>query len=264
MSSDAVRLEALGEPIAEFTWRGHHLSIPRAVEDWPLDLITAGRVVDAVLVLLDGQTAPIPRYGDACDLSDAMAAACGISRLPEAKSQPGVDHFGAVPLLLWLLDEHEDDVACDLRTLRGVDYRDRWRGDLTLREIWVMIRRVPPTSALAIARNGGRAPWTREAIVTAQVWEQLARQVYVGRPMTGEEIDAVLARKAEDDKKVADLKDREAHWSPAAARARKAAAAAESAAAPQGDGPALPPHVAAVIDKAVAARTREISHRKAM
>ena len=274
MSSDAARLEALGEPVVRFRWRAHDLSIPRALEDWPLDLIRAGRHVDAVETLLNGQTAPIPLYGDAVALADAMAAAAGAQRLPEAKPARrfGTNIFGAVPLLLFLLDTYEDDIASDLRRFWGVDYADRWRGDLTLRQIWTYIRRSQPTSALAIARNGGHELWTKQAVITAQVWERLAGQVYVGRPMTREEIDAALAKQREDEQTMAKLADRQDYYSPEATQARMAAAAAKKAAvagamartpAAQGHLDEAPPAAVSALDKAMAARRRELETRKA-
>lgn len=102
MTSDAARLEALGEPDVRLVWRSHELRIPRAVEDWPLELIRDGCTVDAVLTLLDGQTAPIPLWGDFVSLADAMAAAVGVTHLPESDVKDGV--LGAVPFLLALLD----------------------------------------------------------------------------------------------------------------------------------------------------------------
>lgn len=269
---DAARLEALGEPEVSFVWRGHQLTIARALEDWPLDLIRAGRTVDAAMDLLAGQTAPVPLYGDLVSLSDAMADAVGVSRLPETKPLPerlcGAYVFGAVPQLLDYLDNNEDDVASDLRRFWHVDYADRWRGDLTLRQIWTYIRRSQPTSALAVARNGGHELWTKQSIITAQVWEQIARQPYVGRPLTREEVAAREAKKRANDQEMADLKAKQDYYSPEASRARMEAAAAKRAAAmadavahaPAAAGriPEPPPAVLSALDKAMATRRREI------
>lgn len=271
MSSDAARLEALGEPHARFRWRTHELIIPRPLEDWPLDLIRAGRHVDAIAALLDGQTAPVPLYGDAVSLADAMAAAVGVSRLPESKPLPakyfGAQIFGAVPLLLYLLDEFEDDIASDLRRFWQVDYADRWRGGLTLRQIWTYIRRSQPTSALAVARNGGHELWTKQAILVAQVWEQITRKVYVGRPMTREEIAQAMAKQRENEATMADLAAKQDYYSPEAsrarldaARARKAAAAVAAAPAAAGRAVEPPPAAVSALDKAMASRRREITH----
>ncbi|AHJ86300.1 hypothetical protein 32HC_22 [Mycobacterium phage 32HC] len=279
MSSDAARLEALGEPDVRFVWRRHELTVPRALEDWPLDLIRAGRYVDAVAELLNGQTAPVPLYRDLVSLSDAMAAAVGVERLPETKPLPeryfGAYVFGAVPQLLDYLDNNEDDIASDLKTFRNVDYLDRWRGDLTLRQIWVYVRRLPPTSALAIARNGGHELWTKQSILTAQVWEQIARQPYVGRPLTVEEVEQALAKKRANEARMSQLAEKEDYYSPEASRARLEAARARKAAraagavatggispAPAGED-APPPAAMSAMDKAMAARRRELQSRKA-
>jgi hypothetical protein len=267
--SDAARLEALGEPSVGFCWRGHDLVIPRPLEAWPLDLIRSGRFVDAVVTLLDGQTAPIPRYGDVQALSDAMATAVGVERLPESPRVDGLV-FGAVPLLLQLLDEYPDDIACDLRTFRGVDYADRWRGTLSLRQIWVYIRRLPPDSALAIARNGGHELWTKHTVLLAQLWERLAGQVYVGRPMTREEIAAATAKRAAAEADLDRLAAKQDFYSPEAtrarieaAKARKAAVVSGLASAPAAAGRAgeAPPAALSALDKAVAARHRELARK---
>lgn len=275
MTSDAARLEALGEPDVRFTWRGHALTIPRAIEDWPIELIRNGLFVDAAGALLDGQTAPVPLYGDLISLSDAMAEAAGVSRLPETKPLPdkyfGIHAFGAVPTLLDLLDRHEDDIASDLRTFRGVDYLDRWRGGLTLRQIWIYIRRLPPTSALAVARNGGHEVWTKQAILTAQVWERLSGKAYVGRPMTREEMDDAVAQKRANDEQMTKLADKEDYYSPEASRARAEAAAAKKAAlasgiaaapAAAGRGNEAPALAISALDKAMANRRREIDPQR--
>jgi hypothetical protein len=180
--------------------------------------------------------------------------------------------FGAVPLLLQLLDEYPDDIACDLRTFRGVDYSDRYRGALSLRQIWVYIRRLPPDSALAIARNGGNELWTKHTVLLAQLWERLAGQVYVGRPMTREEIVAATAKRAAAEADLGRLAAKQDYYSPEVTRARIEAATARKAAVASGlaSAPAaaertgaVPPAALSALDKAVAARRREITARKA-
>ncbi|HEY9311474.1 hypothetical protein [Williamsia sp.] len=68
-----------------------------------------------------------------------------------------------------------DDIEADLKHFYGVDLRDLFRpggGDsqLTLRLLWVYIRRLPHTSALAISDNGGRMPWSIEDHLLADLW----------------------------------------------------------------------------------------------
>ncbi|OCB56124.1 hypothetical protein A5722_14595 [Mycobacterium vulneris] len=262
-------MEALGEPEVGFVWRGHRLTIPRALEDWPLDAIRTGGYVDAVEELLAGQTAPVPLYEDLVSLSDAMAAAVGVSRLPETKPLPdkyfGAHIFGAVPMLLDCLDNYEDDVASDLRHFWHVDYADRWRGDLTLRQIWVYVRRPKPTSALAIARNGGSEPWTKTAVVLAQIWEQIARKPYFGRPLTAEELAELLAQKRANEAQMQELSDKQDYYSPEASRARaearKAAVSAATEEVRAGSSRRTlepPPAVLSAVDKAMAARRRDL------
>lgn len=303
MSSDAARLEALGQPEVTFRWRSHELTIPRAVEDWPLDLIRSGRYVDAALVLLNGQTAPVPLWRDFVSLSDAMAAAVGVERLPESPKRDDIIRaprtspkraaaakksaskaaadvtpdplgyidttiFGGVPLLLGLLDAYEDDIASDLKTYRNVDYLDRWRGSLSLRQIWVYIRRLPADSALSLARNGGHEPWSKTSIITAQLWEVFTQKPYVGRPMSAEEIVAARARQREQEQTMDTLAAKQDYYSPEASRARLEAArarkaqratantATNAAGAPVPTEP--PPHALAALDNAMAARRRDM------
>ncbi|MDV6271107.1 hypothetical protein [Rhodococcus globerulus] len=46
---------------------------------------------------------------------------------------------------------------------------------LTLRLLWVLIRRLPATSALAISENGGTQPWTLADHIGADTWTLLAQ-----------------------------------------------------------------------------------------
>lgn len=51
-------------------------------------------------------------------------------------------------------------MEADLQRFYGADYRDRWRGDLTLRRLLVLIRHLPPESALSAELRGGEPHWT--------------------------------------------------------------------------------------------------------
>lgn len=42
----------------------------------------------------------------------------------------------------------------------GIDYRDRWRGGLTLRRIGLLIRRLPPESSVGAVARDGKPWWT--------------------------------------------------------------------------------------------------------
>lgn len=73
------------------------------------------------------------------------------------------------------LRDRGDDIEADLKRFYGVDLRDLWRpggGDsqLTLRLLWVYIRRLPMDSALAISDNGGTMPWTLADHLLADNW----------------------------------------------------------------------------------------------
>ena len=54
-------------------------------------------------------------------------------------------------------------MEADLQRWYTVDYRDRWRGDLTLRRLHNLIRHLPPESAVAALLRGGRMHWSLEA-----------------------------------------------------------------------------------------------------
>jgi hypothetical protein len=54
-------------------------------------------------------------------------------------------------------------VEADLQRWYHVDYRDRWRGDLTLRRILVLIQHLPPESAVAGIIRGDEMYWPVEA-----------------------------------------------------------------------------------------------------
>lgn len=223
MPNDAARREALGESIAEFEWRGRLLFVPLAIEDWPLDTVRAGRVLVAVDILLAAQDLGRPRddllIDDYRELSDAMAEACGVGRLPEQDPRP-LDWFGGVPKLLRYLDRYEAEVESDLRARWGLDYGDRWRLDdrgrpaLTLRRIWACIRRSLPTSALAVADNGGREVWTEQTFATARVWEALVGKPYEGRPFTDAEIAKAIEAMQQQQARVDKLRARRAAYHP--------------------------------------------------
>lgn len=215
MPNDAARLEALGERYVTFTWRRVALTIPLRLEDWPLGLLRAGRYPVGVDALLSEQPIPLadPLMDDYRELSDAMAEACGVGRMPEQRAAPDA-WFGGVPRLLHLLRDYEDDVASDLQRFWSIDYRERFTGDLTMRRIWSFIRRSQPTSSLAIALNDGQEVWTAQTFATARVWEALTGKHYEGRPLTEPELaralDAMQRQQAHVDK----LKARRHHYHP--------------------------------------------------
>lgn len=67
-------------------------------------------------------------------------------------------------------------MEADLARYYHVDLLDRWRTDLegrpllTLRQIAVRVRHLPPDSAVAVALNGGEAGWTRDQVLLTDIW----------------------------------------------------------------------------------------------
>lgn len=215
MSCDAARLEAAGAEAVTFDFRGREVTVPLDVGRWPAALVRT-RPLAAVLDLLGGRAVATlgldPVLDDARELSDAMAAAAGVERLPETPAAPD-QWFGGLPTLLWLLDAFEADAASDLRRFWGINYRDRFTGGLSLREIWTYLRRLPADSAIARATNGGKEQWTELMFVTAGVYQALTGKVYPGRPMRPEELAVALEAVQAQADRAATLRSREALYS---------------------------------------------------
>jgi hypothetical protein len=206
---NAAVLEAAGAEHTTFDFRGVEVTIPLAIEAWPLDEIRAGKTGRAIRALLGAQRPPLKTRDDAVELTHRMADACGVSPLPETPAIPGAV-FGAVPTLLRLVDNYRDDLEADLRRFYGIDYRDP--AAATLRQVWVWIRRLPTDSALLTARHGGEAPWTRAELIAARSWELWTRKRYDGRPWSQAELDAFAKAKREQDDENAKLAEREAYY----------------------------------------------------
>lgn len=254
MPSDAARLEALGETEVEFEWRGRRVRVPLDLDRWPTYQIQTGRALAAVELLTLGQGV-LDRgavLDDARELSERMAEAVGIERLPETPDAPD-QWFGGIPTLLELLRNHEPDVASDLKRFWGVDLDDRFRTDerrLTYRKVWTYVRRLPPTSAVALAKNGGKTVWTEHMFIDAGIYEALTGRLYEGRPLRDEEVarlmEAMQAKLAHDAK----LRESTARY---AAQGEAQAQAGADPAASAGGGP-----LAAAMAEAVANRQREL------
>jgi hypothetical protein len=212
--SHAARLEAEGAHEATFDFRGVAVTIPLDIAAWPVPLVRTHPLA-ATLALLGEQAdtalGPRPLLDDARELSDAMAAAAGVARLPETPAAPD-SWFGGVQTLLWLLDDYEDDVASDLKRFWGVDYADRFTGTLTLRRIWTYIRRLPATSALARAVNGGNEQWTELMYIAAAVYQALTGKVYPGRPLKPDELTRAIEAVQAQAEHEARLRRREAEY----------------------------------------------------
>jgi hypothetical protein len=121
--------------------------------------------------------------------------------------------FGAVPVVIDLVDNHGDDLEADLRRHYGVDYRRPVaEGGPTMRQIWVYIRRLTGDSAVLMARNDGETPWTRGDLLTARVWEALVGRRLAGRPISSNEIAEYRERQAANQAEMDHLKDRERYY----------------------------------------------------
>lgn len=73
-------------------------------------------------------------------------------------------------------------MEADLSRFHRLDLRDLHRRDeqgrraLTLRMIWVRIHYLPSDSALAIAENDGKRPWSATESLLADIWELKANE----------------------------------------------------------------------------------------
>ena len=80
--------------------------------------------------------------------------------------------------MLRLLREHPDAVEADLSRYHQIRYTDRWRRDpdgtrrLTLREISVRLRHLPPDCATA--RAEGSPGWTNTDVLLMDVYAAMA------------------------------------------------------------------------------------------
>lgn len=242
MPSDAARLEAIGATEVAFKFRGRPVTVPLDVGTWPAALVRFDPLA-AVLTLLGDQAGRVLGPGavvdDARELSNAMADAVGVSRLPEQEDAPD-QWFGSVQHLLRLLDDQEEDVELDLRRI-GVDYRDRWRGTLTLRQVWVYVRRSLSTSAIAVSSNYGKHVWTESDFIGSAVYQALTGKVYPGRPMKPEELAKALEAVQANAEHMDKLRDRAAHY-----------------AAPTETPPAPVPGLPAAMAEAIANRRAEL------
>lgn len=209
-SNDPRALEVSGADTVTFDFRGGQVTIPFPLEAWPLDEIAAGRKGRALKHLLGSQRPAMATRADAAELSHRMADACGLTPLPHTTVGPG-DMFGAAPALLRAL-ARADDLEADLRRFYHVDYRDRWRAALTLRQVWVFVRRLPHDAASLIDAETGNQPWTRAEIIGARSWEMFTRKWYPGRPFSREEREEIEAKRAKDQADMDKLADREAYY----------------------------------------------------
>ncbi|MBU8819543.1 hypothetical protein KL864_27025 [Mycolicibacterium goodii] len=237
-ATDPVEAEATGQRLVSAEFAGRSWLIPLDVDTWPIDAVLGSirvREVDGKTVFRPDR-APIahvlqqllgeqwtefldaaPRVRDLVAASQVFAAAVGIPAEPQ---HPLDIAFGAIPRLLLTIAQYPDAVEATLTRL-NLDYRDRWRLDdngdrrLTLRRISVELKYAPRDFPLAVARNGGKAPLSSEAMIMADVYEAITHVTHPARafgPRDAAQRQQSKQKKAAD--AVADYKAR--HAKPAA------------------------------------------------
>jgi len=243
VSASAIEAEATGQEFVTAVYGGRSWTIPLDVETWPVDLIGAAVVeVDATHVAIDhgklnaalqrllgnqwsSVVAVAPRRRDLVPASQVFAAAVGLPVSGRADIA-----FGAIPRLLRELERWPGPVEATLRDA-GLDYRDRYlftagRRRLTLRQIHVALEHAAWDSPIAIARNGGRRPFSDDAITLMDLYEAITKVPYYRRPLSA---DAKAVREGAAQKlarATADYKRR--HASQPAERQRTAAETARA------------------------------------
>jgi hypothetical protein len=216
-----AQAEALGQDHALAAYGGREWSIPLDVDTWPLDRIRTSlyvgpdreivvnhvAIADGLSQLLGQQweafAEAAPRRRDLVPASNAFAAAVGFPAGPARDGLPD-KAWGAIPRLLAVLDAWPTAVESDLHRFWGIDYRDRWRGTLTLRQIHVRLSHLPADSALAIAM-GRRSPME---LLLMDIYEPLAGRAHPARPLTPEQLAERQAESAAKAKALADYEAR--------------------------------------------------------
>jgi hypothetical protein len=186
-----------------FTYRGLTVTT-QLPSHWPLELIRRGRVIDAVQLILGDQfdefLDQFPEFDDLTDFTNRLATEAGI---------PGTGAFGGIPALLLQLEFYADDVENILSANHHVSLVDYYRGDLTLRQVFVRLKQ----------------PWTRTHYLLADVFHALARQPHPDRPLSEMEKARAAAEKAEQERKEKVMREKEKQYAnPAAIAAEKAQA----------------------------------------
>lgn len=120
-----------------------------------------------------------PHRRDLVPASHAFAAAAGFPC-----GDPLDKAWGSIPRLLSVLETWPTAVESDLQRFWGIDYRDRWRGGLTLRQIAARLSHLPADSALAVTM-GRRSP---TELLLMDIYEPLAGRAHPSRPMTPQQI----------------------------------------------------------------------------
>ncbi len=173
-------------------------------DEWPLHLIRQGRVIDATQEILGAQLDDFlnrfPSFEELRDFTNTLATKAGI---------PGEGAFGGIPVLLMQLEMFPDDIECLLSANHHLSLTDYYRGDLTLRQVFVRLKQ----------------PWTRTHYLLADVFHAVARQPHPDRPLSAMEEARAAAEQAERDRKEAVMREKEKQYAnPAVVAAEKAQA----------------------------------------
>ncbi|AZV00743.1 tail assembly chaperone [Gordonia phage Kiko] len=151
---------------------GVTIEVPADQGQWPLaamEFLMTGRTVAGVRMLVgDEQWNELIASGakvcDASEIFDKVAVELGLGSA------------GKMMGLIALLEQRGGEIESDLQD-KGIDLVDLYRGRLTLRKVAVLIKYLPPTSALALATNGGQAPWSLTEYLLSDIWALQARQL---------------------------------------------------------------------------------------
>lgn len=82
--------------------------------------------------------------------------------------------------LCCLIEEHGNAIEADLMRYYGIDLLDFYRGDISPRRVGVLVKQLPPESALSRALNDGQIPWGNLEHLIADHWA-LTREIHWGR-----------------------------------------------------------------------------------
>ncbi|OZD65154.1 hypothetical protein CH263_13505 [Rhodococcus sp. 06-1059B-a] len=91
-------------------------------------------------------------------------------------------------------------MEADLSRYHRIRYSDRWRFDedgcrrLTVREIWVRIQELPPTSRIVKHYNDGKPRWTDNDYILSHIWQALTRKKYPLTPKPPKHLQGVDRR----------------------------------------------------------------------
>jgi hypothetical protein len=201
-ASSAAEAEALGQQYVDAVFGGISFRVPLDVDTWPLHLIRFSRgrhsetgqvminyraVMETIQVLTGDQfdlfvsVAPTRAYW--VPFTESVADAVGFG-------EPG-QVFGGLPRTLAMIDAWPDKVESDLRRFWRLEYRDRYRTGrrrVSLRQIHTCLSNLPTDSAIVLAMNGGKIPYTATDLLLMDLYESSTGTRHPSRPMSAAEI----------------------------------------------------------------------------